>query len=45
MTLEGIEKRGSQVQKLTDEAVESSLREFAGEKEFCEDCFRLYTYA
>ena len=39
MTLEGIEKAGNEVQKLTDEAVEL-LREFAGEKNFLEELFQ-----
>ena len=39
VTLEGIEKAGNEVQKLTDEAVEL-LREFAGEKNFLEELFQ-----
>ena len=39
VTLEGIEKAGNEVQKLTDEAVEL-LREFTDEKSFLEELFQ-----
>ena len=39
MTLEGIEKAGKEVQRLTDEAVEL-LREFTDEKSFLEELFQ-----
>ena len=39
VTLEGIEKAGKEVQKLTDEAVEL-LREFTDEKSFLEELFQ-----